>query len=175
MKNPVVLPTAGITAVNNRYQTFQGAPGIVQYNTSTAAAKTVNDLIVTPQGQFSTHPEHFIFAMKNPAALITAGITAVNNRYQTFRGAPGIVQYNTSTAAALVKPEASFSRETRNELRAVERIPQTLPPVIVEGEIVLRSELAIDDKGYRLRQSAGKNTTPYKFTVGSAKNARLIQ
>jgi hypothetical protein len=97
----------------------------------------VNDLIVTPQGRFSTHPDDYIIAMKNPAAL-------VNN-------------------------------EMRNEIRTVERTPQAIPPVVVEGEIDLRSELTIDDKGYRLRQSVGKNTTPYKFATGNAKNARLIQ
>jgi hypothetical protein len=101
----------------------------------------VNDLIVTPQGRFSTHPDDYILAMKNPAAL--AG--------------------------------AAFPPEVRNEIRAVERVPPAIPPVVVEGEIELRSELTIDDKGYRLRQSVGKNTTPYKFAVGSAKNARLIQ
>jgi hypothetical protein len=30
----------------------------------------VNDLIVTPQGQFSTHPDDYILAMKNPSALV---------------------------------------------------------------------------------------------------------
>jgi hypothetical protein len=97
----------------------------------------VNDLIVTPQGRFSTHPDDYIFAMKNPAALVNS--------------------------------------EIHGEVRTVERIPQVIPPVIVDGEIELRSELIIDDAGYRLRQSVGKNTTPYKFAVGSAKNARLIQ
>ncbi|MDR2020834.1 MAG: hypothetical protein LBQ14_08735, partial [Treponema sp.] len=31
--------------------------------------RPVNDLIVTPQGQFTTHPDDYIIAMKNPAAL----------------------------------------------------------------------------------------------------------
>jgi len=97
----------------------------------------VNDLIVTPQGQFSTHPDDFIFAMKNPSSL-------VNN-------------------------------EIKKEIHTVENVPQAKAPVIVEGEIELKSELVIDDKGYRLRQRVGKNTTPYKFSVGSAANARLIQ
>jgi hypothetical protein len=99
--------------------------------------RPVNDLIVTPQGQFSTHPDDYIFAMKDPAAL-------VNN-------------------------------EIRGEVRTIERIPPAIPPVIVEGEIILHSELSIDDKSYRLRQTIGKNTTPYKFAVGDAKNARIIQ
>ncbi|MDR0583603.1 MAG: hypothetical protein LBG57_04550 [Treponema sp.] len=94
--------------------------------------RPVNDLIVTPQGQFSTHPDDYIFAMKNPAALV-------------------------------------------NEVRTVERVPPAMPPVVIDGEIQLRSELFIDDKSCRLRQSIGKNTTPYKFAVGSAQNARLIQ
>ncbi|MDR1858662.1 MAG: hypothetical protein LBQ69_04255 [Treponema sp.] len=97
----------------------------------------VDDLIVTPSGEFSTHPDDYIFAMKNPASL-------VNN-------------------------------EIHNEVRTVQFMPQATPPVVVEGEIELKSELVIDDKGYRLRQQVGKNTTPYKFAVGSAGNARLIQ
>jgi hypothetical protein len=94
-------------------------------------------MILTPQGQFNTHPDDYILAMKNPAALV--------------------------------------NREMQNEMRSVERVPQAAPPVVVEGEIELRSELVIDDKGYRLRQAVGKNTTAYKFAVGNAKNARLIQ
>jgi hypothetical protein len=200
-KQPLV--NAGLPAVNNRHQTFQGAPGIAQYNTNTSSTQAVNDLIITPQGQFNTHPDDYIFAMKNPAALITAGIAAVNNRYQTFQGAPGIVQYNTNTSSAqavndlIITPQGQFNThpddyifamknpaalvnaalpgELKNEVRTVERVPPAIPPVVVEGEIELRSELTIDDKGYRLRQSVGKNTTPYKFAVGSVKNARLIQ
>jgi hypothetical protein len=114
-----------------------GAPNVIQNTTNTNSTYSVNDLIVTPQGQFSTHPDDYIFAMKNPAALM--------------------------------------SSEVRNEVRTVERVPPAIPPVVVDGEIELRSELTIDDKGYRLRQSVGKNTTPYKFSTGNAQNARLIQ
>jgi hypothetical protein len=125
-----------VTPGGNVWHNNHLPPGLI-------SRRSVNDLIVTPQGQFSTHPADYIFAMKNPAALIN--------------------------------PETPFPRELHNEIRSVERIPQAAPPIVVEGEIELRSELVIDDKGYRLRQSAGKNTTPYKFSVGSAKNARLIQ
>jgi hypothetical protein len=110
-------------------------------NTTVTNPVSVNDLIITPQGRFNTHPDDYIIAMKNPAALVNAAL-------------PG---------------------EIRSEVRTVERVPPALVPVVVEGEIKLNSELTIDDKGYRLRQSVGKNTTPYKFAVGSAKNARLIQ
>jgi hypothetical protein len=123
------------------------SPGLPDFSYNTANTTTtgpgrtywVNDLIVTPQGRYSTHPDDYIIAMKNPAAL-------VNN-------------------------------DMRSEVRTVERVSRAMPPapVIVEGEIELHSDLVIDDKGYRLRQSTGKNTTPYKFAVGSAKNARLIQ
>jgi tape measure domain-containing protein len=34
--------------------------------------RPVNDLIVTPEGNYSTHPDDFIMAMKNPASLIDA-------------------------------------------------------------------------------------------------------
>jgi hypothetical protein len=97
--------------------------------------RPVNDLIVTPRGQFSTHPDDYIFAMKNPADL--AG------------------------------------NELRREARTVERIPQAMPPVTVTGEIKLQSELTIDDKGGRLRQSVIKNTTPYKFSTGNSLEARV--
>jgi hypothetical protein len=196
---------AGIAAVNNQYQNIRGAPGLIQNTTNTASTRTVNDMILTPQGQFNTHPDDYILAMKNPAAPVNAGITAVNNQYQNIRGAPGLVQNNTSTTsartvtdmiltpqgqfnthpndyilamknpAASVSSETLFPREIQNEIRSVERVPQAAPPVVVEGEIELRSELVIDDKGYRLRQAVEKNTTPYKFATGSAKNARLIQ
>jgi hypothetical protein len=163
------------------------------------AGVAVNDLIITPQGRFSTHPEDYILAMKNPAAPVTAGIATVNNQSRNFQGAPGLIQNNTNTANAqtvndlIITPQGRFSThpedyiiaarnpsalvntDIRNEVRTVERIPQTMPPVVVEGEIELRSELTIDDKGYRLRQSVGKNTTPYKFATGNAKNARVIQ
>jgi hypothetical protein len=129
--------SAGISNLNNWYQTTQGTPSIVQYNNTTTCPQAVNDLIITPQGQFNTHPDDYIFAMKDPATLLNS--------------------------------------EIRNEVRTVEHIPPAIPPVVVEGEIELRSELTIDDKSYRLKQSAGKNTTPYKFAVGNATTARLIQ
>ena len=116
------------------------SPGVSRTNIAPGRrrrqSRQVNDLIVTPSGEFSTHPDDYIFAMKNPASL-------VNN-------------------------------EIHNEVRTVQFIPQAIPPVVVEGEIELKSELVIDDKGYRLRQQVGKNTTPYKFAVGSAINARPI-
>ncbi|MDR0473583.1 MAG: hypothetical protein LBH43_07935 [Treponema sp.] len=34
--------------------------------------KPVNDLIVTPEGQYSTHPDDYIMAMKNPGDLLEA-------------------------------------------------------------------------------------------------------
>ena len=42
--------------------------------------------------------------------------------------------------------------DIRREVRSLERIPQAVSPVVVEGKIELRSELVIDDKNYRLRQ-----------------------
>jgi hypothetical protein len=100
-------------------------------------AREVNDLIVTPQGRFSTHPQDYIFAMKNPASFMYPK--------QLF---DSVKSFNGSTSQNAI---------------------------VVEGKIELRSELTIDDKGYRLRQSVGKNTTPYKFATGNVKHARLIQ
>jgi hypothetical protein len=196
MQNPAALVNAGLPAVNNLNQAFHGAPSIIQYNTNASSSK---GLIVTPQGQFSALSDDYGIAMQDSTALVNAGLPVVYNRHQTFQETPGIVQHNTNTSNAqtindlsmtpqgkfnthsddyifaMQNPAALVNSEIRNEMRSVERVPPAIPPVIVEGEIELRSELTIDDKGYRLRQSVGKNTTPYKFAVGSAKNARLIQ
>jgi len=107
-----------------------GGPHGVGMMPSYAPGRRVNDLIVTPSGNFSTHPDDYIMAMKNPAAL---------------------------------RPEVA-------QVGGAAR-----PAVQVEGEIVLRSELVIDDKGYRVKHAIEKNTTPYKFAVGTAQEARAIQ
>jgi hypothetical protein len=75
---------------------------------------------------------------------------------------------------AMKNPSSLVNNEIKKEIHTVESVPQAKTPVIVEGEIELKSELVIDDKGYKLRQRVGKNTTPYKFAVGSASDARLI-
>jgi len=73
-------------------------------------------------------------------------------------------------------PAYLVDRRARDEARSV-MLPaaaEAPQPVAVEGEIVLRSELRIEDDGYRLRQTVGRNTTPYKFAVGSAAEARAM-
>jgi hypothetical protein len=114
----------------------QGSPGISPDAGRKHRPHAVNDLIITPRGEYSTHPADYLMAMKNPTALINT--------------------------------------KMRDEVQSVQFMPQTTP-VVVEGEIKLQSELVIDDKGYRLRQKISGNTTPYKFTVGSARNARMLQ
>jgi len=166
----------------------------------------VNDLIVTPQGQFSTHPDDYIFAMKDPASLVNSNKrNEVRNSVAAFppqaQGSPGVQptnyaelyqqryqvndliitpqgQFNTHPddyIFAMKDPASLVNNKIRNEVRSVERIPQAIPPIVIDGEIELKSELVIDDRGYRLKQQVGKNSTPYKFAVGSARNARLIQ
>lgn len=46
--------------------------GIVNFFTGggNEEAQPVNDLIVTPEGQYSTHPDDYVMAMKNPGDLI---------------------------------------------------------------------------------------------------------
>jgi len=78
--------------------------------------------------------------------------------------------------AALAKQRAALlGKDARDEMRSLGRAAGEIPPVTVDGEIVLRSELVIDDGEYRLRQAVGKNTTPYKFSVGSSAEARMAQ
>jgi phage-related protein len=50
----------------------EGAVNLVTGGGNSAAQepKKVNDLIVTPEGQYSTHPDDYIMAMKNPASLV---------------------------------------------------------------------------------------------------------
>ena len=44
---------------------------------------SVNDMVITPNGKFSTHPDDYIFAMKNPNSLnggrVTNNIKVINN------------------------------------------------------------------------------------------------
>jgi hypothetical protein len=44
----------------------------LQVNESMGEIKT-NDMILSPQGVFSTHPDDYIMAMKNPASLMSSG------------------------------------------------------------------------------------------------------
>ena len=71
--------------------------------------------------------------------------------------------------------ESLYSPYLQEEVRSVGSIPQAATPFVVDGEIVLRSELVIDDRNYYLRQSVVRNDTPYPFAAGSATDARLIQ
>lgn len=63
MSGPPPYTTTGASPLNNRSMPTRWRGS--QYPPQTP----VNDLIVTPQGQFSTHPDDYIMAMKNPASL----------------------------------------------------------------------------------------------------------
>jgi len=217
----------------------RGSPGVPPTNYSVGLnQRKVNDLIVTPQGQFSTHPDDYILAMKNPmslvnnsirnevrvgaavgsvvpilgtavGALVGAGIgalgmwagskagraigtgigeAAANDDTERRNIAPGRRRrYNQSRHPANdssamsqdVAPQNQYTQAVnkymQDAVRSVERIPPAIPPVKIDGAIELKSELFIDDKGYRLQQQVVKNTTPYKFATGNVTNARLIQ
>ena len=167
-----------------------------------AGAQQVNDLIVTPGGTFSTHPDDYIMAMKKPEALAgdksaengcsmgTATLSAIGSMAYIAEtlGRAGINALESSrngTGSSATVPNGALSLPAeaitiinptalRNEVRSAGSVTQTVTAT-VEGEILLRSELVIDDRGYRLRQAVEKNTTPYKFAVGNAGNAREIQ
>ena len=80
------------------------------------------------------------------------------------------------SGAAIPRPAAMpVDGRARDEARSLAPIAREAPPLTVDGEIVLRSELCIDDQTYRLRQSIAGNSTPYKFAVGSASDARTMQ
>jgi hypothetical protein len=51
------------------------------------ASMSVNDLIVTPQGSYSTHPDDFIIATKRPETLGSGGGTRVNVKIVNNAGA----------------------------------------------------------------------------------------
>ncbi|MDR1250146.1 MAG: tape measure protein [Treponema sp.] len=51
------------------------------------ASMSVNDLIVTPQGSFSTHPDDFIIATKRPETLGSGGGTRLNVKIVNNAGA----------------------------------------------------------------------------------------
>jgi len=65
--------------------------------------KKVNDLIVTPEGQYSTHPDDYIFAMKNPGDLIEALMRFLGGGQQmqpAYAGAAGSLAGDTLSRAA---------------------------------------------------------------------------
>jgi hypothetical protein len=74
-----------INKVREGWETVKGffggvADGVVNFFTGGAgagggakaapAARPVNDMIVTPEGRYSAHPDDYIMAMKNPGGLI---------------------------------------------------------------------------------------------------------
>jgi len=54
-----------------------------------AAAKSVNDMIVTPDGSYSTHPDDYIMAMKNPGEIIDALMRFLGGPQPAYAGAGG--------------------------------------------------------------------------------------
>jgi phage-related protein len=66
-----------IDKIKQGWETVKGffngiGDGVVNFFTGggNEGAKPVNDLIVTPEGQYSTHPDDYVMAMKNPGDLI---------------------------------------------------------------------------------------------------------
>jgi len=94
-----------------------------------------------------------------------AGIGAAIGARQTARAG----------RAAGTRIGGAVSGDLMDEVRSVGHVPQPLPPVSVDGEIILRNELVIDDRNYHLRQTVDRNSTPYRFATGSTYEARLIQ
>jgi len=133
----VPVPVAGGGGGNPWSASANATMGLSPFADPSMHTRQVNDMILTPAGTFSTHPDDYIIAMKDPAALVDPRV--------------------------------------HDEVRGVGSMSGQSPPMTVEGEIVLRSELVIDDGKYRLRQTVKKNTTPYRFAVGSSAEARTTQ
>lgn len=80
--------------------------GVVNFATGggkETQTKPVNDLIVTPEGQYSTHPDDYIFAMKNPGDLIDALMRFLGGGQQmqpAYAGAAGSLAGDTLSRAA---------------------------------------------------------------------------
>lgn len=70
----------------NQYYLRQKERVNAQAYDSLLEARSVNDLIVTKNGTFSTHPEDTIFAMKHPEDLARGGGTSVNVKVINERG-----------------------------------------------------------------------------------------
>jgi len=63
----------------------------------------------------------------------------------------------------------------REEIAAVAPPSAPAPQVAVDGDIRIESFLSVEGGSLVLRQEAGRNTTPFRFDVGSAAEARMIQ
>lgn len=70
----------------NQYYLRQKERVNAQAYDSLLEARSVNDLILTKNGTFSTHPEDTIFAMKHPEDLARGGGTSVNVKVINERG-----------------------------------------------------------------------------------------
>jgi hypothetical protein len=102
------------------------------------------------------------------ARAITAGFPALPAL--PAQGTPGI----SMSAVPRLDDYGPIKHEMQTALANTSQIiPQAPPPAVVEGEIKLKSELIIDDKGYRLKQQVDTNTTPYKFAIGQAQDVRV--
>jgi len=133
--------------------------------------------VVTTGDEYPAYP----FAMQPHSYMLNEMGAGIGIAAKHFRDIAGMENDRRSNVVAIGDdyPAYPFAMQTPSylldETRAVQRASQPPQPLVVNGEIVLRTELVIDDKNYRLRQAVVKNDTPYPFAAGSATDARLIQ
>ena len=65
--------------------------------TDNLSTQKVNDMILTPQGTFSTHPDDYIMAMKNPASLMGGGAAKINFQIVNNSSVPLTVERSSSS------------------------------------------------------------------------------
>lgn len=91
-------------------------------NPETTKTKPVNDMIVTPEGQYSTHPDDYIMAMKNPSEIIDA--------LMRFLGGPQLA-YAGSGGGSLTESAMKSATSTHNTYHSTSNESNVSAPITV--------------------------------------------
>jgi hypothetical protein len=114
--------------------------GIVNFVTGGGeepAARPVNDLIVTPEGNYSTHPDDYVMAMKNPGDIVDSLIRflGLQQPQPAYAGAGGslVGRAMTSAAAGSVYNNGGNTQTINADTKITVHVPSGTPAVQMEA------------------------------------------
>ena len=100
----------------NKVKGFFGGiwDGVVNFVTGGSGEEPApaNDMIITPEGRYSTHPDDYIMAMKKPGDLIEALLKSLNGPQLAYAGAGGGPLLNNSMRSGAA--QNTYSSSTSN-------------------------------------------------------------
>ena len=103
-----------------------------------AAARPVNDLIVTPEGRYSTHPDDYVMAMKNPGDLVDSLIRflGLQQPQPAYAGGSLISSAMSRAAASSVYNSGGNSQTIKADTRITVNVPSGTP--VLQAEAISR-------------------------------------